>query len=75
MQMVHKFIAQQRARPISTSKDKEPASNPDTQASVIKPGETANRPITQADKIRAKLDEQKRDAESKHFKHDKTGNS
>ena len=34
-----------------------------------------NTRMTQADKIRAKLEEQKRDAESKHFKHDKTGNS
>lgn len=75
MQMVHKFIAQEKAKPISNGKDKESASNPGAQESVIKPRETTNPPITQADKIRAKLDEQKRDAESKHFKHDKTGNT
>jgi hypothetical protein len=74
MQMVHKFIAQQKANLIKTSKQRELASSENKKSIVTEPIEPANRPITQADKIRAKLEEQKRDAESKHFKHDKTGN-
>ena len=34
-----------------------------------------NTGLSQADKIRQKLEDQKRDAESKRFKHDKTGNN
>jgi hypothetical protein len=74
MQMVHKFIAQQKANLIKTSKQRELVSSENTKSIVTEFIEPANRPITQADKIRAKLEEQKRDAESKHFKHDKTGN-
>lgn len=33
-----------------------------------------NAGLSQADKIRQKLEDQKRDADSKRFKHDKTGN-
>ena len=34
-----------------------------------------NAGLSQADKIRQKLEDQKRDADSKRFKHDKTGNN
>ena len=41
----------------------------DTSAPVI------NASLSQADKMRQKLEDQKRDADSKRFKHDKTGNN
>jgi len=74
MQMVHKFIAQEKAKSISTSSTVEPEANKKTPAGEREPGEPTHHTVTQADKIRAKLEEQKRNAESKHFKHDKTGN-
>lgn len=77
-EMVRKFVAQQAAEkqphgttesPISKSTDK------DIQASSSTLGEPVNKPATtQADKMRQKLEQQKRDADSKIFKHDKTGN-
>jgi beta-lactam-binding protein with PASTA domain len=76
-QMVQKFATQQvKNNFFSASTEENPKLSLTTQVktSVSETETQPKLPVTQADKIRAKLDEQKRDAESKHFKHDKTGN-
>lgn len=77
-EMVRKFVAQQATEMTAPIMKVEPNEKPavaeDNANENKEPEKRANAQMTQADKIRAKLEEQKRDAESKHFKHDKTGN-
>jgi hypothetical protein len=77
-EMVRKFVAQQGTEKIVATMKIEPNEKPTSTKAITshdkEPETPTNSQMTQADKIRAKLEEQKRDAESKHFKHDKTGN-
>ena len=76
-EMVRKFVAQQAteitAPMMKVEPNEKPAATDDTGNENNQPEQRITAQMTQADKIRAKLEEQKRDAESKHFKHDKTG--
>lgn len=78
-EMVRKFIARQateKTPPMTKIETNEStASTAEITSDEKEQEKPTNTRMTQADKIRAKLEEQKRDAESKHFKHDKTGNS
>jgi beta-lactam-binding protein with PASTA domain len=76
-QMVQKFATQQVKNNFFSANKEENTKlslTAQVKTSVSETETQPKLPVTQADKIRAKLDEQKRDAESKHFKHDKTGN-
>ena len=76
-EMVRKFVAQQGTEKTAATMKVEPNEKPTSTKTITshdkEPEKPTNSQMTQADKIRAKLEEQKRDAESKHFKHDKTG--
>jgi hypothetical protein len=78
-EMVRKFVAQQAAEKQPQDTTESPVTkSPDQSnlASSITFDEPASKPaISQADKMRQKLEAQKRDADSKLFKHDKTGNT
>jgi orotate phosphoribosyltransferase-like protein len=74
---VRKFVAKQTVKQSANSTQQIPQAEPTgTDAGIERPETTepAKQRMNQAEKIRAKLEEQKREAESKHFKHDKTGN-
>jgi hypothetical protein len=77
-EMVRKFVAQQGTEKTAGTMKVEPNEKPNSTKAITSHDKEPEKPttsqMTQADKIRAKLEEQKRDAESKHFKHDKTGN-
>ena len=77
-QMVQKFVSQQERNHVFLTNDIEEDTKSvlttEVKTDINEADQQSKPPVTQADKIRAKLDQQKRDAESKHFKHDKTGN-
>lgn len=75
-EMVRKFLARQtKQNPGETEKqtNNESAASENTRKDDERQ-KTAKPLMNQAEKMRAMLEEQKRDAESKRFKHDKTGN-
>jgi hypothetical protein len=74
-EMVRKFLAKQTKQ--NTGETEKQANESVANSNLRKDDEVpkpAKPPLNQAEKMRAMLEEQKRDAESKHFKHDKTGN-
>lgn len=78
-EMVRKFVAQQAATKLPGTRELNVPVNANTGSNTVDEApqiDLAGKPgITQADKMRIKLEEQKRNAESKQFKHDKTGNT
>lgn len=75
-EMVRKFVAKKSMEPQTERKENSTAPVP---AGAAQASEDAGQPpdtkpaISQAEKMRKNLETQKRDAESKRFKHDKTG--
>lgn len=77
-EMVRKFIAKQASAKQPDSQASNVPANSITGSNTVEDpaiDQAAKPGMTQADKMRIKLEEQKRDAESKRFKHDKTGNT
>ncbi|MFC0134547.1 KorA protein [Massilia eurypsychrophila] len=78
-EMVRKFVAKQVSEKQPDSQLPNIPGNKNTGSNTADPipviDQTAKPKMTQADKMRMKLEEQKRNAESKQFKHDKTGNT
>jgi len=78
-EMVRKFVAKQASakQPDLQSSNALASSNTGSKTVDSAPAidQAAKPGMSQADKMRIKLEEQKRDAESKRFKHDKTGNT
>lgn len=77
-EMVRKFVVKKATEPTAESN---PASAVKVAADPGQAGDDESKPVessaplSQADKMRKNLEAQKRDAESKRFKHDKTGNT
>lgn len=78
-EMVRKFVAKQALAKQPDLQATYVPANPNAESNTTDPApaiDLAAKPgMSQADKMRIKLEEQKRDAESKRFKHDKTGNT
>jgi hypothetical protein len=78
-EMVRKFVAKQalekQPEPQKTNAPAQDNVGSNKVGSTTANDQAAKPVISQADKMRMKLEEQKRDAESKRFKHDKTGNT
>lgn len=78
-EMVRKFVAQQAATKMPETQEVNVPAIANTGSNTVektpKIDQAAKPGMSQADKMRIRLEEQKRNAESKQFKHDKTGNT